>query len=79
MNLEGKVFAEQHVHGTGYDIQGEAFARLGEETRAKFQALTTSGQIRGFAEEYKGELTEEEYQEFRGYADMIGLLFGELS
>lgn len=62
--------------GTGYDIQDQAFLRLGDKLRPQFDALQTSGAIRRFAQENKGILTEEEYKEFISYANLIGILMG---
>jgi len=59
-----------------YDLQDQAFTRLGGEVRAQFDSLITSGSIRQFAEANKDVLKPEELSEFNGYADYIGLLFG---
>jgi hypothetical protein len=74
--VEGKVFVEKVRAGSGYDIQDQAFARLGGDLGAQFDSLSTSGQIRQFIEANKDQLKPEELKEFKGYADYIGLLFG---
>lgn len=74
--IEDAVVEETAKVGSGYDLQEAAFARLGEGIRNKFNSCRTGNCLYDFAEEYKDQLTPEEYKEFIGYASFIGALFG---
>ena len=74
--LSGLVFKTGVKAGPGFDIQKQVLNRLGDETREQFYSLSTSGQIRQFAEEHQAVLQPEELTEFYYYANLIGILFG---
>lgn len=71
-----RIMREGARAGSGYDIQAEAFKRLGPVLQDEFNLLQTSGKIRQWAERNKAQLTPEELKEFHEYADYIGALMG---
>lgn len=66
---------ENHV-GPVPDMLYSASDRLGEDFQQKFSGVLSSGKIRRLANEYKAQLTDEEYRAFIYFASTTGMLFG---